>query len=144
MAVLAWPSVVLPDVAAQLVLGSFGASAALIFAAPESPLSQPRNVGVGHAVSALAGVAGGAFAAAVGAPALAAPTSVALAVAAMVGARALHPPAAGTAILAAGAAPLGIAWLLPFLGVQSALLVAAGAAFGAAVGRPYPRAGWRA
>merc|ERR1711971_281102 len=35
-----------------LILGSFGASAVLIFAAPIAPFSQPRNVIGGHILSA--------------------------------------------------------------------------------------------
>lgn len=40
-----------------LVIGSFGASAVLLYAAPGSPFSQPRNLIGGHLVSALTGVA---------------------------------------------------------------------------------------
>ena len=36
------------------VIGSFGATAVLLFAAPKSPLSQPRNVMGGHGESKLA------------------------------------------------------------------------------------------
>ena len=39
-----------------LLMAPFGASAALVFGAPKSPLAQPRNVIGGHAVSALVGV----------------------------------------------------------------------------------------
>ena len=39
-----------------LLIASMGASAVLLFAAPHSPLAQPRNVIVGHLVSALIGV----------------------------------------------------------------------------------------
>jgi CBS-domain-containing membrane protein len=39
-----------------LLMASFGASAALVFGAPKSPLAQPRNVILGHAISALIGV----------------------------------------------------------------------------------------
>ena len=39
-----------------LLLGSFGASAMLVFGAPHAPFAQPRNVTGGHVVSALAGV----------------------------------------------------------------------------------------
>jgi CBS-domain-containing membrane protein len=40
-----------------LVIGSFGASAVLVYAAIKSPLAQPRNLVGGHVLSALAGVA---------------------------------------------------------------------------------------
>ena len=39
-----------------LIIGSFGASAVLVFGAPQSPLARPRNVLGGHVISALAGV----------------------------------------------------------------------------------------
>ena len=39
-----------------LVIGSFGASAVLVFGAFRSPLAQPRNVIGGHVISALVGV----------------------------------------------------------------------------------------
>ena len=43
-------------IALPLLMAPLGASAALIFGAPKSPLAQPRNVIFGHAVSALVGV----------------------------------------------------------------------------------------
>jgi CBS-domain-containing membrane protein len=39
-----------------LLIGSFGASAVLLFGANESPLAQPRNLVGGHLVSAAAAV----------------------------------------------------------------------------------------
>ena len=39
-----------------LIIGSFGASAVLIFGAIKSPLAQPRNLLGGHILSALIGV----------------------------------------------------------------------------------------
>ncbi|KAL1852459.1 hypothetical protein VTK73DRAFT_9212 [Phialemonium thermophilum] len=45
------------DHSAPLIVTSFGASAVLVFAAVESPLSQPRNLVLGHFVSALIGTA---------------------------------------------------------------------------------------
>eukprot|EP00808_Paulinella_micropora_P017036 g2147.t1 len=41
----------------SLSIGSFGASAVLIYAAPKAPLSQPRNLILGHTTSAVVGVA---------------------------------------------------------------------------------------
>lgn len=38
-----------------LTVGSFGATAVLLYATPEAPLSQPRNVILGHTLSALVG-----------------------------------------------------------------------------------------
>jgi uncharacterized membrane protein YeaQ/YmgE (transglycosylase-associated protein family) len=39
-----------------LVMGSFGATAVLLYGAPASPLAQPRNVILGHVLSAIIGV----------------------------------------------------------------------------------------
>ncbi len=40
-----------------LLIGSFGASAVLVYAAIKSPLAQPRNLIGGHVISGLVGVA---------------------------------------------------------------------------------------
>jgi CBS-domain-containing membrane protein len=42
-----------------LIIGSFGASAVLVYGAVRSPLAQPRNLVGGHVISALIGVAAG-------------------------------------------------------------------------------------
>jgi len=47
---------VLGDNDLNLVIGSFGASAVLVFGAKHSPLSQPRNLIGGHILSAIVGV----------------------------------------------------------------------------------------
>lgn len=39
-----------------MLIASFGASAVLVYAAPDAPLAQPRNVFFGHVFSAVAGV----------------------------------------------------------------------------------------
>lgn len=39
------------------IMASFGASAVLIFGVPDAPMAQPRNVILGHTLSAVAGVA---------------------------------------------------------------------------------------
>ena len=39
-----------------MVIGSFGASAVLVYGAAESPLAQPRNLIGGHVISAIVGV----------------------------------------------------------------------------------------
>ena len=43
--------------AATLIVGSFGASAVLVYGTFESPLAQPRNLLGGHLISGLVGVA---------------------------------------------------------------------------------------
>ncbi len=90
--------------AKALIIGSFGASAVLLYAVPSGPLSQPRNLVGGHIISAFIGVAirvlvvelppwkaGLGFAAAL---AVATSTSV------MMITRTTHPPGAASALIA--------------------------------------------
>jgi len=57
MAVIAWVETLwLADQDLHLMIGSFGASAVLVFGAIRSPLAQPRNLIGGHFLSALVGV----------------------------------------------------------------------------------------
>jgi CBS-domain-containing membrane protein len=81
-----------------LMIGSFGASAVLVYGAPRSPLAQPRNLVGGHVLSALIGVLCwqilGAW------PALAQAIAVASAIAVMHVTRTLHPPGGATALIA--------------------------------------------
>ena len=86
-----------------MVIGSFGASAVLIYGATKSPLAQPRNLVGGHVVSALIGVASYNlfhdhlwFASAL---------SVATAIAAMHATKTLHPPGGATALIAVIGSP---------------------------------------
>ncbi len=81
-----------------LLLGSFGASAVLLFGAVRSPLAQPRNLVGGHMLSALVGVLCWQLLAAV--PWLAAALAVATAIALMHLTRTLHPPGGATALIA--------------------------------------------
>lgn len=92
------------DTGLLLNLGSFGATAVLVYAAPAAPLAQPRNVVLGHALSAAVGVA--ARVALAGAPLPGArPAGAALAVALSVSLMAAfgvtHPPGGATALIAA-------------------------------------------
>lgn len=81
-----------------LIIGSFGASAVLVYGAVKSPLAQPRNLLGGHVISGLIGVASYQlfgetiwFAAAIG---------VSLAIVAMLLTKTLHPPGGATALIA--------------------------------------------
>ncbi|MBI5177755.1 MAG: HPP family protein [Nitrospinae bacterium] len=80
-----------------MMIGSFGASAVLIYAAIEGPLSQPRNLIGGHVISATL---------AVGIYKLFGNTEFSLALAvsgaivAMLATRTLHPPGGATALIA--------------------------------------------
>ena len=81
-----------------LLIGSFGATAVLVYGAIRSPLAQPRNVLGGHVISALIGVLSYQL---VGdivwlAAALAVSTSIAV----MHMTKTLHPPGGATALIA--------------------------------------------
>jgi CBS domain-containing membrane protein len=80
------------------LIGSFGASAVLIYGLPRADLAQPRNFVGGHVVSAAVGVTVYQL---VGAhQELAAALAVACAVAAMHVTRTIHPPGGATALIA--------------------------------------------
>lgn len=80
------------------LIGSFGASAVLVFGATNSPLAQPRNLFFGHLVSALIGVTiqklfpGMIW--------LSASLSVSLSIVAMQMTKTMHPPGGATALIA--------------------------------------------
>jgi CBS-domain-containing membrane protein len=81
-----------------LMIGSFGASAVLVYGAIKSPLAQPRNLVGGHFVSAVVGVA--AFKILQAQPEVAAASAVATAIAIMHATKTLHPPGGATALIA--------------------------------------------
>lgn len=81
-----------------LIIGSFGASAVLIYGAIKSPLAQPRNVMGGHVFSAIIGVASYQL---LGSHMwLAGAVAVATAIAFMHATKTLHPPGGATALIA--------------------------------------------
>jgi len=88
----------LPQSDLLMLIGSFGASAVLIYGAIKSPLAQPRNLLGGHVLSALIGVASYKMLA----PHmwLAAAVAVATAIAVMHLTKTLHPPGGATALIA--------------------------------------------
>ncbi len=81
-----------------LLIGSFGASAVLLFAAPQSPFSHWRNVIFGHSISAFVGVSVylllGKY------PMIAASFAVSTAIVCMYISATLHPPGGATAFIA--------------------------------------------
>lgn len=81
-----------------LIIGSFGASAVLIYGAIKSPLAQPRNLLGGHMISAVIGVS--AFKLLGFNMPLAAAVAVATAILAMHATKTLHPPGGATALIA--------------------------------------------
>ena len=81
-----------------MIIGSFGASAVLVYGAIRSPLAQPRNLIGGHMLSAVIGVA--AFQCLGYMPWLAAALAVSIAIALMHLTKTLHPPGGATALIA--------------------------------------------
>jgi CBS-domain-containing membrane protein len=81
-----------------MVIGSFGASAVLIYGAIRSPLAQPRNLVGGHIISALIGVT--CYKLFYSHMWLASSLAVATAIAAMHATKTLHPPGGATSLIA--------------------------------------------
>jgi len=79
-----------------LLIGSFGASAVLLFGAAESPLAQPRNLVGGHLFSSLVAVA---LVAVCGSGPLAISLAVGLSILVMYLTRTIHPPGGATALI---------------------------------------------
>jgi CBS domain-containing membrane protein len=96
---IALPEVVnLPISTKFFLIGSFGASAALLFGAPRAPLAQPRSLIFGQLIAAVCGVS--AFKLVGGDLGLAAGLAVGSATAIMLLTGSLHPPAGATALIA--------------------------------------------
>ncbi len=81
-----------------MIIGSFGASAVLVYGAVRSPLAQPRNLMGGHMISAVIGVAS--YQILHAHLWLAAAVAVATAIAVMHGTKTLHPPGGATSLIA--------------------------------------------
>jgi len=81
-----------------MIIGSFGASAVLIYGAVRSPLAQPRNLIGGHVISAVIGVTMYKFLNTH--MWMSASIAVATAIAVMHATKTLHPPGGATALIA--------------------------------------------
>lgn len=84
------------------LIGSFGASAVLIYGIPNSPLAQPRNLIGGHVISAIVGVTVCKVCSFLPADLswLAAALAVSVAIVTMQMTKTLHPPGGATALIA--------------------------------------------
>lgn len=126
------------------LIGSFGASAVLVYGAPAAELSQPRNLVGGHLVSALAGVI--AYKLFPHAPGLAGALAVSVAIAGMHVTQTLHPPGGATALIAVigGDGIHGLGFLYLFTPVLTGVLIMLVIAvvvnnFSSSQARHYPR-----
>jgi len=88
----------LVSVDSLFLIGSFGASAVLVYGAPLAEFSQPRNLVGGHVVSAVVGIT--VFMLVGEASITASSLAVSLAIVAMHLTRTLHPPGGATALIA--------------------------------------------
>jgi CBS domain-containing membrane protein len=114
------------------LLAPFGASSVLLYAVPNSPLAQPWSAIVGNTLSAVI-AAGVAFLLPHGV--WLAPVAVALAIAAMLAVRALHPPGGAVALLVAVQPSAGV---VATVAIGTLALVGAAILWNLAVGRVYP------
>lgn len=80
----------------SLLIGSFGATAVLLFAAPDSPLSQPRNLVGGHLISSVVAVL---LVATLGTSSFSIGLSVGISIFLMYMTHTLHPPGGATALI---------------------------------------------
>jgi CBS-domain-containing membrane protein len=79
-----------------LLMAPFGATAVLVFGVPDSPLAQPKNVILGHLITAFIGVC---FVEFIGVTPLSLSIATGLAVSAMLFTKTTHPPAGANPVL---------------------------------------------
>jgi len=97
MAGVGWLSAQSMQAHSLLMVGSFGATSVLLYAAPESPLAQPRNVLGGNVLSALCGFLTWSL---LGDTWIAAAVAVSTSILLMQLTHTLHPPGGATALIA--------------------------------------------
>lgn len=106
---------------APLLITSFGATAVLLYAVPESPLAQPKNVFFGHLFSAIVGCV---FCMLFGVTWLTVTLAVTLAIVLMVVTNTTHPPGGATALVCAQSAISPVFIFMPvMLGISFMLVV---------------------
>lgn len=120
----------------QLIMAPFGATCALAFGVPDSPLAQPRNIVGGHVLSTLVGLV---FLHTMGVSGLSMALAVAVAIAAMLLTSTLHPPAGADPLVVM---TIGASWgfLVTPVAAGSLLLVVCALTFNNLVTeRAYPK-----
>ncbi len=104
IACVAWVNqIIFEGLDLSLLIGSYGASAVLLYGAARSPLAQPRNLIGGHVISAIVGVLCWQFLSQH--MWLAESVAVATSIALMHATRTLHPPGGATALIAVIGSP---------------------------------------
>ena len=115
----------------SIYMAAMGSSAAIIFAFPQAPFSQPRNVLWSHPMGAAIGLACGY----IPHECLAGPAAVSVTVMAMLATKTFHPPSAGSALFVAasvGMSPL----IVPAFFLSSSVLVSVAMLFGNLINYP--------
>ena len=127
-----------------LLLGSFGASAVLVYGAIRSPLAQPRNLVGGHVISGFMGVTS--YQLWGDTSWLAAGLGVSGAIVAMLLTKTLHPPGGATALLAVIGGPkihaVGYGYVVVPAGAGACLLLLVALVVNNLAGRRYPEYWW--
>ena len=93
----------------MMLLGSVAASSLIVFAYPDSPFAQPRNVVLGHLIGSACGLAGLHL---LGASWWAPAVAVGVAIALMKLSRAVHPPACSNPLIVFALSQAGWSFLL--------------------------------
>lgn len=119
----------------EWLMASLGASALLVFALPQSPMSQPWAVIAGNTLSALVGIV---VLHLVSDPLVAMPLAASLAILGMFILRCLHPPAAAVALIVVLGNVMHYRYAFFPVMVDSVLLVLAGGIYSNLTGKAYP------
>ncbi len=117
-----------------LIIAPFGATCALVFGAPASPLAHPRNVIGGHLISAALGLLAASL---IVSPPLAMAVGVGLAIAGMLLTGTLHPPAGANPIVVVLASASWSFLLAPVLAGAAAIVLFGAAYYRLCTGHPY-------
>lgn len=128
-----------PDAPVPILVAPMGASAVLLYALPSSPLAQPWSIVGGNLVSATVGVTCAQW---IADPIVAAAMAIALAIAAMLALRCLHPPSGAVALTAVLGGPLihalGYQFVWKPIGINSLLLLGVALVFNNLTRHRYP------